>query len=234
MPGWLSRLMHRGPVKPENYPLGPVRDLATDLPTVTASLAEVELVALDLETTGLDPDRDAVLSIGWVPIVDHRVQLRQARQLIVCPPAGTEVGASATFHGLTDDQVRSAPPLEDVLPEILAALRGRVLVAHHAPIEVEFLGRAVQSSLRARLPLVSIDTLQMQRRLNGRELGERPPGSLRLDACRGQYGLPRYGAHLALTDAIGTAELLLAQAAELAHRRHGAPTLADLGARLTR
>ena len=33
----------------------------------------------------------------------------------------------------------------------------------------------------------------------------------RLDDCRERYGLPRYGAHNALTDAIATAELWLAQ-----------------------
>lgn len=234
MSGWLSRLARRRVVDPGDYPDGPVRDLALDLPSVAADLSDVELLALDLETTGLDPARDAVLSVGWVPIVDDRIRLGQARQLIVRPPAGTEVGTSATFHGLTDDQVKAAPPLTEVLPEILAALRGRVLVAHHAPIEVEFLGRAVRSCLGAKLPLVSVDTLQIQRRLSGRESDDLSPGALRLDACRGQFGLPRYGAHLALTDAIGTAELLLAQAAELMHRQRRAPTLADLGARLTR
>lgn len=234
MSDWLSRLTPRRTVDPGKYPSGPVRDVATDLPSLTAALGAVELLALDLETTGLDPARDAVLSVGWVPIVNDRIHLGRARQLTVRPPKGTGVGASATFHGLTDDQVRSAPPLVEVLPEILAALRGRVLVAHHTPIEVGFLGCAAQNCLDTKLPLVSIDTLQIQRRLNGRESGNVPAGTLRLDACRGKFGLPRYGAHLALTDAIGTAELLLAQAAELTHRQRRAPTLAELGARLTR
>lgn len=234
MSGWLGRLARRRSVDPGDYPAGPVRDLATDLPSLEAALSEVEMLALDLETTGLDPAKDAVLSVGWVPIVGDRIQLGQARQLIVRPPVGTEVGASATLHGLTDDQVRTAPPMVEVLPEILAALRGRVLVAHHTPIEVGFLGCAVRSCLDARLPLVSLDTLQIQRRLSGREPDHLPTGALRLDACRRQFGLPRYGAHLALTDAIGTAELLLAQVAELAHRQRRASTLADLDARLTR
>ena len=44
---------------------------------------------------------------------------------------------------------------------------------------------------------------------------EPPPGSLRLNAARSQYGLPRYGAHNSLTDALACAELYLAEVAEL-------------------
>lgn len=234
MSGWLRRFTRPRPDDPSGYPPGPIRDLAAALPSPEAPLADVELVALDLETTGLDPARDAVLSIGWVPIVNERIQLAQAHHLLVCPPTDVEIGHSATFHGLTDDEVGSAPPMAEVLPQVLSALRGRVLVAHHSPIEVEFLGRAVRSALDSRLPLISIDTLQVQRRLISTDHSAIPDGALRLDACRRRFGLPRYGAHSALTDAIGTAELLVAQAAEMAHRRQRALSLADLGARLSR
>ena len=55
---------------------------------------------------------------------------------------------------------------------------------------------------------------------------EPPKGSLRLWTARGQYGLPHYPAHQALTDALACAELYLAQTAEL--RDRGVATLRDL------
>ena len=42
--------------------------------------------------------------------------------------AGVEVGQSATIHGLTDDRIAEGQRLDDVLPEVLAALSGRCLL----------------------------------------------------------------------------------------------------------
>ena len=192
------------------------------------------LVFLDTETTGLDPDSDAVLSLGWVPVSHGEIRLDGARQVVVRPPPGTELGDSVALHGLTDDLLEQAPSLAEVLPEVLTALRGRTLVAHHARIETGFLAAAVRRTYETTLPLVCLDTLALQHRLVADEHGQVPEGSLRLDRCRRRYGLPRYPAHQALTDALGAAELVLAQAAEAAHRWRREPTLADLGARIAR
>lgn len=228
MERWWAR-RDRRPPDPRSYPAGPVRDLAeAPPPRSTTPVWKVDFLAVDLETTGLNPRRDHVLAVGWVPVTGGQVLLGGAQEEVVRPPAGVDVGDSATVHGLTDDQLASAPTLADVLPALLAALHGRILLAHHAKIELEFLARAVRTAYDTRLPLTAVDTLSLQHRLMVGSHGEIAPGVLRLDAARRHYGLPRYSAHRALTDAIATAELLLAQAAELRHRLGHAPTLADL------
>ena len=116
----------------------------------------------------------------------------------------------------------------DLLRVFVAALQGRVLLAHHAPIELGFLAIAARSTYGARLPLTAVDPLSLQQRLVVGPHGEIAPGLLRLNDARRHFGLPRYSAHRALTDAIATGELLLAQAAELGHRLGREPTLADL------
>jgi DNA polymerase-3 subunit epsilon len=156
------------------------------------------------------------------------VVLGGARQVAVRPPSGIEVGASATLHGLTDDVLAGAPPLSATLPALLAALHGRVLLAHFAPIELQFLARAARAAYGARLPVTAVDTLVLQQRILGGSPGEVPPGVLRLDAARRHFGLPRYSAHRPVTDAIASGELLLAQAAELEQRLGHPPALADL------
>jgi len=214
---------------PLAYPEGPVRELAAAPPARSGTpVSEVDLLSLDVETTGLDPRRDHVLSVGWVPVRGRQVVLAEAREVVVRPPAGVVVGESATVHRLTDDAVAAAPSLVDVLPEVLAALRGHVLLAHHAPIELDFLTRAAQQAWGCRLPLTAVDTMALQHRLVVGEHGEVRPGSLRLDAARRHFGLPRYTAHRAVTDAVATGELLLAQVAELQHRSGREPLLADL------
>lgn len=214
---------------PGAYPPGPVRELAAAPPATAATpVREVAFLSVDLETTGLDPLRDHVLAVGWVPVVGGEVVLRGAREQLVRPPPGVAVGDSATIHGLTDDELAGAPPMAEMLPELLEALHGRVLVAHHAPLELGFLAEAVRSAYAARLPVTAVDTMQLQHRLVAGPHGDVAPGTLRLDAARRHLGLPRYAAHRASVDALATAELLLAQAAELGHRLGHEPALADL------
>lgn len=184
----------------------------------TTPVSRADLLAVDVETTGLDPRRDHVLSVGWVPVRDRQVVLAEAREVVVRPPSGVEVGESAILHRLTDDEVAAAPLLDEVLPELHDALHDHLLLAHHAPIELGFLG----------LSVTAVDTLALQHRLLVGPHGEVPPGSLRLDAARRSFGLPRYPAHRALTDALATAELFLAQVAELEHRLGREPVLDDL------
>lgn len=192
-------------------------------------MAHTEFLAVDLETTGLDPRTDHIVSMAWVPVVAGEVVLGESHGELVQPPAGIQIGPSATVHGLTDDAVARAATVDDVVPRLLDALRGRVLVAHHAPLELGFLRGPVRrvSGAHARHPVV--DTMAIQHRLEVGPHGEVRPGRLRLDEARRSFALPRYGAHSALTDAIATAELLLAQIAELEHRLGRQVLLGDLG-----
>lgn len=217
------------PPDPEDYPAGPVRDLAAAPPPRSRTpVSGVGFLAVDIETTGLDPRRDHVLAIGWVPVTARQVVLAGAREVVVRLPPGVDVGESATVHRLTDDAVAAAFTLVGVLPDLVSALHGRVLLAHHARIELGFLARAAQEAYGARLPLTAVDTLALQHQLVLGRHGEIRPGSLRLDDARRHFGLPRYLAHRALIDAVATGELLLAQVAELEHRLGHEPVLADL------
>ena len=89
------------------------------------------------------------------------------------------------------------------------------------------MGEAALSTYGARPPLTAVDTMALEHRLRADVHGE-VNGSLRLDAARRAYGLPRYSAHHALTDAIAAGELFLAQLAELERRLGREVLLRDL------
>lgn len=192
---------------------GPLRDYYDrDLPILSAPYDQADLLAIDIETTGLDPETDEILSIGYVPIADGRVRLAGAAYHLV-HPLGRVPEKTAVIHGLLDGTLAEAPPLAEVLPRLLDALVGRVAVAHHARIERQFLSAACRRLYGRPLIAPFICTLALERRalvLEGRESGD---GDLRLGSTRARYGLPRYHAHNALTDALAAAELFLAQAA---------------------
>lgn len=199
----------------QEVPDGPLRRYLVDpKPDPGTPLSQARLLAVDVETTGLDPNRDQILSIGFVPVDGLDINLAGAGQVLVRPNG--EVGDSARIHGLTDDALADAHSPADALDVLFAALHGRVLLAHHAAIETGFLGKACNAVHGFRPRFAVVDTMTLQFRLLSQGFDDEPPqGSLRLWTARGQYGLPRYPAHNALTDALACAELYLAQVGEL-------------------
>lgn len=200
---------------------GPLRDyLEAPLPDPGTPLGDLRLLAVDIETTGLDPRRDRVLSIGWLPVDGARVVLGGAGRVVVRDEGGVDgVGQSATVHGLTDDRLAGGAPLEDAVARLLEALAGRVLLAHFARIETAFLAAVCERAWGAGMPCVVVDTFELERRAVAGGWGAEPAGgALRLWTARERRGLPVYRAHEALTDALACAELYLAQCAELQAR----------------
>jgi len=188
-----------------------------------APLKDVPLLALDVETTGLDPATDGIVSIGLVPMSLERIRASQARHWLLKPrvPLADE---AVTLHGITDQQLRQAPDLNEVLAELLTIMAGHVLVVHCRDIERQFLDQALRRRLGEGIEFPVIDTMELEARLHRRpsppwwrRVGRPvpPPESIRLAASRARYGLPRYRLHHALSDALASAELLQAQ---VAHR----------------
>ena len=200
---------------------GPLRDyLGVPFPAPSVPLDDLPLLAVDIETTGLDPRVDRVLSIGWVPVDGGSVVLGGAGRAVVRDQVGVAggagVGSSATIHGLTDDALAGGEVMADAVARLLGTLTGRVLLAHFARIETAFLSGACERLWGAPLPCVVVDTLDLEHRVvTGRGQRDPEPGALRLWSARERHGLPVYPAHEALVDALACAELYLAQRAEL-------------------
>jgi DNA polymerase-3 subunit epsilon len=204
---WLRRLRYRKQAR--GTPLEPF--YAAPLPARGTPWQQLELLALDFETSGLDHRHDRILSMGWVRIRQARIELGSARQVLI--QAEGSVGQSATVHGLTDSDLRQGLSLQAAVRLLLRELHGRVLVAHGAAIELGFLSSACRACFGLPPSLRSIDTLALEQRLR-RHQNDRQ-GELRLHACRERHNLPSYRPHSAAVDALACAELLLAQAGRI-------------------
>jgi DNA polymerase III subunit epsilon len=184
--------------------------------------------ALDLETGGLDPGKDPILAVGMVPIREGRIRLGESWRTLVRPGGRPIEPGSVRAHQLVSGEVRDAPSIEDVLPEIARRLAGNVLLVHQRGIDVAFLQEACRRT-GARWPGPKvIDTVDLLRRRAKQARFRTPELPLEtpvliLSQARAERGLPPYPAHDALTDAVATAELFLVLRNEL-----GARTLRDL------
>lgn len=179
--------------------------------------AEVAFLALDFETTGLDPGTDSIIAVGHVDVDGLTIPLGTVGSFLVDPGRG--VGQSAVIHRLTDDRLTA----EGITPaaaldRVFAALTGRILLAHHAAIEVGFLTAAVKAHFGVSIEIPAVDTMLLGQRVLG---DDPPPGALRLWKLRARAGLPSYVGHDAAVDALACAELYLALVQELAPKDLG-------------
>ena len=182
-------------------------------------LNQIEFVALDLETTGLDASKNDIVSIGLVPFDCSRIYCNRAKYWLVKPKKKL-ADESVVIHGLTHSDLNKAPKVKRILSEVIDALQHKVVVVHYRSIERNFLDKAMHHWQKERLFFPVVDTLEieswfMRKKhhkfwswLTGQNLA-----SIRLADSRRRYNLPFYQGHNALVDAIATAELFQAQVA---------------------
>lgn len=156
--------------------------------------------ALDFETTGLDARTDRICEIGAVRLSDSGVETA-VFDLLVHP--GRPISPEASrVSGITDDMVRDARPVDEVLPELLSFLGDSIVAAHNASFDMGFLRAAA-----ARLGLAEIRNRVADTRDLAREAFPGLP-SYALQNLARSFGLDPGSAHRACDDARTCARLL--------------------------
>ncbi len=188
-------------------------------------IANTPLISVDLELNGQDKKSDRIIAIGWTLIDSGRIRIGSHRHLQI--NSGQAVGPSPPMHELLDNEMAGGADLEAGLEALFSAARGRVWVFHHAGLDIGFLKEACQAWAGTIPGFIVLDTLRIEYRLRKRREVPVKHGDLQLGKIRNTYGLPRYSAHNAMTDALAAAELMLAIAA---HMEPGRPL--ELGTHL--
>ena len=184
----------------------------TPLPGPAVPWRAAEFCVIDLETTGLDPAVDEVISFAALQIVNGRLRLNDARYQQIRPRRMPD-GETIRIHGLRSSDLVHAPPLSAVLDGLLEALTGKALVAHVASVEKEFLAAALHPyGLRLSNPIV--DTAALAAELFKRR-GQELPDAVGLSPLARALGLPIHRPHHADGDALTTAQVFLALATHL-------------------
>ncbi len=171
-------------------------------------------IAVDVETTGLDPRRDEAVSFAGVPIESGRIVAAEAVRGLVRPRAAVS-DASVAIHGLREEDLAAAPRAPEAFAPLAAAMRGRILVAHVAWVERAFLRK-----VGCRVPHQIVNTARLWRLLSV-ERGEPDPGSCNLSTVASALAVPSHRPHEAEGDALTTAQAFLALATHLERLGHG-------------
>jgi DNA polymerase-3 subunit epsilon/ATP-dependent DNA helicase DinG len=156
----------------------------------------MEYVALDLETTGFDPERDRVIEVGAVAFDSGHVLDTLER---LADPGRSVPDAVLRLTGINREELSRAPSSETALRELAAFLDRRQPVGHGARLDIDFLASAGLWPDGYEI----LDTLDVARILL--------PGvnSHSLPALAGELGLEQPRPHRALDDADATRQLFL-------------------------
>ena len=181
-----------------------------------APLAAARWVAIDCETSGLDPERDRLLSVGAVAVKDARIELATAFEACVAQPAPSAVD-NILVHGIGGDAQLAGLPLPQVIRNLAAHVGNATPVGFHAPFDDAVLRRHGFKAGARWIDLAALAPALFPRR-NAKALEE----------WLAEFGIAPHARHDALGDAFSTAQLLLVVLAEA--KRQGIDTLEDLRA----
>ena len=123
-----------------------------------------DYVAVDLETTGLDPNYCEIIEIGAVRV--RGGQPCETYSALVQPTCLDDVDEYITeLTGITPAMLADAPKIADVLPAALAFIGDDVIVGHNTSFDINFLYDAAAALQLSPVSNDYVDTMRLSRKL---------------------------------------------------------------------
>src|SRR3954454_8325627 len=171
-------------------------------------LEQVRFVVLDTETTGLDPRRDRVITIGAVAVQGGEILLEDSFEVMLKLHYNR---SSVTVHGITRDETLGGMDEPQAVALFLNYLKDGVIVGHHIGQDIEALGAGSERQFGFRLRNRSLDTMDLTLHLNdtGAFAVSRLAEGFSLDSLCETFGIKAHDRHTAGGDAFLTAKIFL-------------------------
>lgn len=171
-------------------------------------------VAVDLETTGLNPKTDKIIEIGAVKVMDGK----QTDTFSTYVNAGRQIPEHVTaLTKITDDMLKEAPSTKEAISVLLDFIGDDILLGHHVIFDYSFIKKAAVN-IGCTFEKQGIDTLKIARKYLP-NIESRTLSSL----CE-YYCIP-IKAHRALEDALAASKLYEALADDFYEKETFAPSL---------
>jgi len=165
-----------------------------------------EVIVFDTETTGLNPKKDDIISIGAVKIKDNKILVSQTFELFIY---NEEISKkSIEVHGIRPIDVQNGRNSEEAIKEFLYFIGSRPLVGYYLEFDIAMINKYVKPMLGITLPNEAIEVSEIY----FNQKIERIPQAnidLRFDTILNDCNVPEMGLHNAVNDAIMTAMIYL-------------------------
>ncbi|MDY0264741.1 MAG: 3'-5' exonuclease [Sulfurospirillum cavolei] len=162
-----------------------------------------EVVVFDTETTGLNPKKDEILSIGAVIVKENKILTSHKFELFVKP--SREINeTSIKIHQIRNIDLQNGCDPTVAIEQFLHFIGARPLVGYYVEFDVKMVTKYIKPLLGITLPNPQIEVSGIY---HDKKIKFIPDGviDLRFDVMMQELGLPIFGKHDALNDAVMTA-----------------------------
>ena len=166
-----------------------------------------EYVCFDCETTGLDPKKDDIVSIGAVIIKNNTIIASKKFVKFVKPKTKLQAEAIKVHH-IRECDLQDAEDMDTVIEEFLHFIGNRTLVGYYLEFDVAMINKYVKPKLGITLPnkILEVSAIYYDYKI------EKIPQAnidLRFNTIMNELKIPSFGKHDAYSDAIMTAMIFL-------------------------
>ena len=166
-----------------------------------------EYIVFDTETTGLNPKKDDILSIGAVKIKNNKILTSKTFEVFV--KNTQEISTkSIEIHHIRPVDLENAKDVSTAIEEFLEFIGSRPLIGYYLEFDVAMINKYIKPMLGITLPnkMIEVSEIYFDKTI---ELIPQGNIDLSFDTILSKCGVPDMGAHNAVNDAIMTAMIYL-------------------------
>lgn len=166
----------------------------------------VRFVALDSETTGLNPETDRLITIGAVAVQRGDIVLEDSFETMLRIERNT---SAVTVHGITREETSGGLDEPEAVERFLRYLRDGVIVGHHIGHDISTLNAACRRHWGFEIWNRSLDTMDLTLHLerSGAFADRERIREFTLDSLCDLFGVIPHDRHTAGGDAFITAQV---------------------------
>jgi len=169
---------------------------------------KTRFISLDCETTGLDPKRDRIITIGAISLLGTEIRMDDSLEMLLPIAFNT---STVEIHGITADAAREGIEEDEALQAFAEFVSGDILVGHHLGFDLKVLNHAALRQFNVPLANRWFDTMEIALFLVKREAWK-PKENLKdysLDTLCRLFDIIPHDRHTAAGDAFITAQIFL-------------------------
>lgn len=166
-----------------------------------------EYVCLDCETSGLNPKKDEILSIGAVHIKENKILMRKTFNIFLKPSKNINAESIKIHHIRPIDLENGVDPKEAIF-QLLEFIGSRPIVGYYIKFDVEIISKYTKNFIGVKLPNETIEVSSMYYKTR-KKSSDYEFIDLKFDTILKNLDIPALGKHDALNDAIMTSMMFL-------------------------
>ena len=166
-----------------------------------------EYICLDCETSGLNPKKDEILSIGAVHIKDNKILMSKTFNIFLKPSKNID-SESIKIHHIRPIDLENGIEAQKAIFQLLEFIGSRTIVGYYIEFDIAIISRYTQEFIGIKLPNKTIEVSSMYYKTR-RKSSYYGLVDLKFDTILKNLNIPNFGKHDALNDAIMTSIIFL-------------------------